>query len=98
MPFLHFISSFEGNSYENSQDADTNSIIFVLFISFYVKRYHFSQIFRKKKKMLRFWVVSEFHIRQCFFSGDPDCIYIDQFILSKACWPFPNKKDLMHIA
>ena len=49
MPFLHWISSFEGNSCKNLKDTATTDLLFlVVFIrrSFYISRYHFSKIFR----------------------------------------------------
>ena len=49
MPFLHWISSFEGNSCKNLKDTATTDLSFlIVFIrrSFYISRYHFSKIFR----------------------------------------------------
>ena len=43
MPFLHYISSFEGTSYIKICKIHQPDILFlVVFISFYINRYHFS--------------------------------------------------------
>ena len=47
--FLHCTSSFEGISHKNVKDATTSSFIscfLLIYIKFYISRYHFSQIFR----------------------------------------------------
>ena len=43
MPFLHFISSFEGTPLKICKIQPPDFLFLVIFISFYISRYHFSQ-------------------------------------------------------
>ena len=43
--FLHCVSSFEGTSYKNLSHTVTK-FLFLVFISFCISRYYFSQVFR----------------------------------------------------
>ena len=51
MPFLHFISHFEGSytSYKSLKIKPLD-LLFLVFISFYISRYQFLQIFRTSLK------------------------------------------------
>ena len=53
MPFLHCISSVVGTFYKNLWD--THQIIYLLlfYISFYISRYYFWQIFRSSFNILK---------------------------------------------
>ena len=42
MPLLYFISSFEHTSYKTRKIEPPDLLFLVVFISFYISRYHFS--------------------------------------------------------
>ena len=62
MPFLHWFSSFEGNSCKNLKDTATTDLLFlVVFIrrSFYISRYQFSKTFRSSFNII--WKINFQH-------------------------------------